>query len=52
MSGNVSEMVKETSFVKGGSWNDSHDQLTVNVRIPNSGEAKRTIGFRYFEKIQ
>jgi sulfatase modifying factor 1 len=51
MSGNVAEMIAEKSSVKGGSWFDKSEFMTIISKQEYDGNAKITVGFRYFLDI-
>jgi formylglycine-generating enzyme required for sulfatase activity len=51
MSGNVAEMLSDKSVVKGGSWNDGAEFLTIGSKQTYDGTARKTVGFRYFVDI-
>jgi formylglycine-generating enzyme required for sulfatase activity len=51
MCGNVAEMLLDKSYVKGGSWNDKAEFITILSKQDYDGTAKRTVGFRYFVDI-
>ncbi len=51
MSGNIAEMMADKGIVKGGSWCDYAENMTILSTQSYDGSAKRTVGFRYFVDI-
>jgi formylglycine-generating enzyme required for sulfatase activity len=51
MSGNAAEMLSDRNIVKGGSWSDKAEFMTISSKQEYDGSAKRTVGFRYFLEI-
>jgi formylglycine-generating enzyme required for sulfatase activity len=51
MGGNVSEMIIEKGFTKGGSWREDAEFMKVKNKNKFDGNAQSNIGFRYFMEI-
>ena len=49
--GNVAEMLDDKSIVKGGSWQDTKENLRIDAQKAYDGSAMTTVGFRYFVEI-
>jgi len=53
MSGNVAEMLAEKGHTKGGSWQDTAENMKIesNGKFANFNSPMSTIGFRYFMDV-
>jgi len=51
MCGNVAEMLNDKKMVKGGSWQDTIENVKIDAQKPYDGKAMTTVGFRYFMEV-
>jgi formylglycine-generating enzyme required for sulfatase activity len=51
MCGNVAEMLNDKKMVKGGSWQDTIENLRIDAQKSYERTAMTTVGFRYFMEV-
>ena len=51
MCGNVAEMIQDKNIIKGGSWLDTIENLSIDAQKPHDGTAMTSVGFRYFIEV-
>ncbi len=49
--GNVAEMLQDKNIIKGGSWLDSIENLSIDAQKTYDGMAMTSVGFRYFIEV-
>lgn len=49
--GNVAEMLQDKNIIKGGSWQDTIENINIEAQKTYDGTAMTSVGFRYFIEV-